>query len=229
MTYGLEFRSLPWTLLALLALGGNAHAQPQPTAPAGARWDVSLEMPMWPALQDLQPIASGGFDSIGFGIGGSWHVPVSRHANSDMLVGIDGWIAATDSDIEGQLGSMLARHLYLGISAKWLFGDSRNVSLDAGIGYHELDIAQVDAEWYGTLEREHWTRSRGGAFVGATWDVGAGRPDHTSGLSLGFRVHYVDFGSVFDRGSLFMPSLLGADAGRLDGPLYMVRIAYSGR
>ena len=229
MTYGFVSKHLAWTLLGSLAFSGNAFAQPQPGPLPGARWDVSLEMPMWPALQDLQPISGGGFDSVGFGFGGSWHVPVSQYANSDVLVGVDGWIAATDSNIEGQIGSLLARHLYLGVSAKWLFGDSRNVSLDAGAGYHELDIAQVDAEWYGALEREHWTRSRAGAFVGATWDIGAGRPEHAGGLSLGFRVHFVDFGSVFDRGSLFMPSLLGADAGDLDGPLYMLRIAYSGR
>ena len=48
---------------------------------------------------------------------------------------------------------------------------------------------------------------RGGAFVGATWDLGAGRPDHSSGLSLGFRVHFVDFASAHDRASL--PALKG--------------------
>lgn len=228
MTHGFVSRHLAWALLAALAFAGNALAQ-QPGPPLSARWDVALEMPMWPALQDLQPNAGGTFDSMGLGIGGSWHVPVAQYANSDMLVGIDGWIAATDSNIPGRIGDVLARHLYLGLSAKWLFGDSRNVSLDAGIGYHEVDIAQVDTEWYGTLEHEHWTSSRGGAFVGATWDVGAGRAEHNSGLSLGLRVHFVDFGSVHDRGSLLTPAVLGPDAGVLDGPLYMVRIAYSGR
>ena len=78
---------------------------------------------------------------------------------------------------------LLARQLYLGGSVEWLFGESRNVSLDAGIGYHELDIAQVDSEWWGTVSDD----------------------------------------------ARFMSSALGPDAGRLDGPLYVVRIGYSMR
>ena len=66
------------------------------------------------------------------------------------------------------------------------------------------------------MEYEYWSKSTGGAFVGATWDVGAGRPGHSGGLSLGLRAHFVDFGTVDGLTSL-------------DGPIYALRIAYSGR
>jgi len=61
------------------------------------------------------------------------------------------------------------------------------------------------------------------------WDIGAGRPEHNSGIFLGLRVHFADFGRVYDKqNAAFFPTL-GANAGDLDGPLYMFRIGYSGR
>ena len=110
---------------------------------------------------------------------------------------------------------------------KWLFGESRNVSIDAGIGYHELDMAQVDTSWWGTIEYESFSKSTAGGFIGATWDIGAGRPEKDSGLSLGFRVHLADFGRVADEAGT--ATVLGLDAGTLDGPMYVLRIGYSVR
>ena len=45
---------------------------------------------------------------------------------------------------------------------------------------------------------------------------------------LALRVHFADFGTVSDD-ACFVSSVLGPDAGRLDGPLYVVRIGYSMR
>ena len=153
---------------------------------------------------------------------------MAQFANSELLLGLDGTIAATDSSLSGFIGDVLARQFYLGASVKWLFGDARNVSVDLGLGYHELDMAQVDSEWWGTMEHEHFSKSTASGFVGGTWDIGAGRPDHSAGLMLGLRVHFADFGNVSDDPRFFQ-SVLGADAGKLDGPLYIVRIGYSMR
>ncbi len=197
-------------------------------AESGMRADISVDLPIWPALKELEPQARGSFDAIGFGFGASAHWPVARYANSELLLGIDGTIAATDSNISGFLGDLMARQLYLGGSVKWMFGEARNVSLDLGLGFHELDIAEVDSDWWGTLEIERFGESAVGGFVGGTWDIGAGRADHDGGLMVALRVHFTDFGRVSDD-SGFVSNLLGSDAGSLDGPLYMLRIGYSSR
>lgn len=214
------------TVLASL-LTVPVFAQGNQRPPPGARWDISLDLPVWPTLSDLQPQAGGSFDSTGFGLGVSWHFPVAQFDHSELLLGGDLAFAATDSSIRAPMGDMLARQMYLGGSVKWLFGESRNVSLDAGIGYHEVDIAAVDSEWWGTLEQEYWGEEQASAFVGATWDIGAGRPNKNSGLFIGLRVHFADFGQVYD--GQYVVSRLGPDAGNLDGPLYLIRIGYSGR
>ena len=215
------------SLLAPFAMSTLAHADSPPAAVPLSRFDVALELPIWPSLTDLQPAAGGAYDPIGAGLGGSFHVPIRWSEHGELLVGVDGFIAATASNIPGPIEDLLARHLYIGGSVKWLFGERRNLSLDAGAGYHELDMAEVRYDFWGQYEAEHWNRSRAGAYLGMTWDAGAGRPDHSGGLSIGIRAHFVDFGRVRDENS-FYPSL-GDNAGRLEGPLYMLRIAYSGR
>ncbi len=194
----------------------------------GVRGDISLDLPIWPSLTDIDPVASGSFDANGYGIGASAHWPVKQFANSDLLIGIDGMIAATDSNISGSFADMLARQLYLGGSVKWFFGEKRNVSFDAGLGYHELDMAQVDSDYWGTIEFEHFSESTASGFIGGTWDIGAGRPDHSGGWMLALRVHFADFGTVSDDGR-YVSSVLGSDAGKLDGPMYIVRVGYSMR
>ena len=78
------------------------------------------------------------------------------------------------------------------------------------------------------MEHEAWSSSRAGAFIGGTWDVSRGMAGRKNGLSLGFKVHFVDFGNVYDKDILFDP-VLGNSAGALDGPIYMVQFGYSGR
>lgn len=229
MAHVFSVRGALMVSLAILLFSAPALGHEEDPAAPGVRWDVSLDLPVWPALVDLQPVAGGSFDDLGFGIGASLHWPVRQLADSDLLLGFDITIAATESNIRGSYATMLARQLYLGTSLKWLFGTKRNKSLDAGFGYHEIDMAQVDSEWYGTWEYEHWSSSTPSAFIGATWDIGAGRPHKKSGLFIGFRAYFADFGRVYDED--FAPSrpALGIDAGTLNGPLYFLRIGYSGR
>jgi hypothetical protein len=198
--------------------------EPQPT---GARSEVWLAVTSWPALGDLQPATSGGFDAAGFGLGGAIHWPVRRSETSELLIGIDGFIAATGSNISGVIDDVLARHLFLGGSVKWAIGEARNVQLDAGLGFHLADMAEVSTEYLG-IEHEAWEASRVGAYIGGTWDIGAGRAGKSSGLSLSLKVHFVDFGTVHDEDVLFQP-LFGADAGELDGPIYLLQIGWAGR
>jgi hypothetical protein len=117
--------------------------------------------------------------------------------------------------------------MYFGGSSKWRFGAARNFSLDAGLGFHLADIAEVDTRYLGAVENESWESSRLGVFVGATWDVGMRQIEKNRGLFLALKVHFVDFGSVHDEEVFFGP-LLGTDAGKLDGPIYMLQIGYSG-
>src|SRR5210317_154862 len=89
-------------LLSALAMSTPAQAQSSGQATQKSRWDVSLDLPVWSALGDLQPESGGSFDATGYGLGVSYHFPIASYANSDLLLGFDGSIAATDSNIRGQ-------------------------------------------------------------------------------------------------------------------------------
>ena len=215
------------SFLAILA--APTHTQQTPYAQPGARWAVALDLLVWPSLTDLQPLSGGSFDSLGFGLEGSWHTPVARFENSELLLGIDGMFGATDSGINATYDQLIARQFYLGGSVKWAFGDARNVALDAGVGYHQVDMADVSYSWWTTYENEHWSAEAASWFVGATWDVGGSGLGKSSGLSLGFRVHFADFGTVSDTDRIGIFPALGPNAGTLEGPLYMIKIGYFGR
>ena len=222
--------SLVALLLAVLVTPTLAQeAKEAEQEPLGSRWAVYLEMPIWPSLTDLQPASGGSFDSLGFGLGVSWHASVAQFTHGELLLGIDGMIVATDSSINAQYDQLLARQFYLGGSVKWAFGDARNFALDAGIGYHQVDMADVSYSGWASFENEHWSSEAPSGFVGATWDVGAGRPYKSGGLSIGLRVHFVDFGRVTDTDRFGVFPTLGPDAGNLEGPLYILKVGYSGR
>lgn len=216
-------------LAALLAVCSTTHGQAPQTSPGGLRWEVWLGLTSWPALQDLQPEAGGDFNEVGFGLGGALHWPVGQHQNGELMLGIDASIDSIDSSIPGTYDNHLERHLYLGGSAKWFPGKSRSFSLDGGVGFHLVDIVQINTNIVlDSVEYEIWEENALGAFVGATWDVYAGRADKRRGLSLGLSVHFVDLGTVRDEDIPFQP-IFGSNAGTLAGPLYVFRIAYSGR
>ncbi len=214
-------------LAAMLLAAGPVPAEDEVLEPGWGRAEIWLGVSRFPGLADIRPLAGGDFDTTGLAIGGAWHWRVKQFANSELLAGVDCFVGATDSSVGGVISDLAVRHIYLGASLKWALGPRRNVHLDAGVGYHGLDMAELGEFIYG-LEHVAWADGAGGAFVGATWDAGAGRPGRTSGLSLGFKVHFVDFGRVNDEDTFFVP-ILGDDAGRLDGPVYMLQIGYGGR
>ncbi len=214
---------------ALLAPAGAGAELPQVEGPAdGLRYELWLAVSSWPGLADLEPVAGGGFDSVGYGLGAAVHWPLRQSENSELLLGVEGAIIATDSDVPVYFDDLLARDGYLAVSAKWLVGTTRSVSLDAGLAYHLLDIAQVDTNYYTPLEFQSWEESAPSAFIGATWDVGAAKPGRNSGLALGLRAHFMDFGTVRDE-DVFIRPVLGDDAGKLSGPLLTLRIGYRWR
>lgn len=196
--------------------------------PAG-RWEIWLALTTWPALQDLQPAVGGSFDSTGYGIGAAMHWPFRQTSRSELLLGFDVILSSTNSSIPTVYDDQLARHVYLGGSLKCLFGKSRNVSIDAGLGYHLVDITEVTSDYPAIYEFENWTNDAAGAYIGASWDVGAGRPERSGGLTLAVRAHFVDLGTVRDQSSPLYASVLGYNAGSLDGPMYFLQAGYWSR
>ena len=189
------------------------------------RGEIWLAVSSCPALSDLQPVAGGSFNDVGYGLGGSVHWPLKSTQSADILLGIEGAVMVTDSDIPVLLDELLARDGYLAASAKWRLGKTRGLALDAGIAYHLLDITQLDTDYYSSAEFQSWEESAMGPFLGMTWDLGAGKPNGDSGLTLGARAHFLDFGTVLDE-DVLESVVLGRDAGKLDGPMYELRIGY---
>ena len=204
----------------LLVVGAVASQHDEPVAGrADSRYEIWLAMPTWPGLSDLEPTVGGSFKQVGYGIGGSVHWALPRTRN--LMLGIEGAVMATDSDIPVFLDELLARDGYLAVSAKWLLGESRKASLDAGLGYHLLDIAQLDTDYYYGAEFQTWEEGAVGPFVGFTWDSGG----EVGGLTLGLRAHFVDFGAVQDE-DVLGSVVFGRDAGDLTGPMYVVQLGY---
>lgn len=213
------------TALLLFALPAIAESE-QPQIPSG-RYEVWFGVTSWPGLAELQPLAAGSFDEVGLGLGAAFHASLKRYDHSEILAGIDMYIGGTSSNVSGVIDTLTARDLYLGASLKWAAGKSRALQLDAGAGYHLLDMAQVSTRIWG-LEHQVWEANKFGTFVGATWDVWAGREEKTAGLSIAFKVHFVDFGTVYDE-DIFLEPILGPNAGRIEGPLYLLQVGFSGR
>ena len=213
-----------------------ATTRAQETDPAGGnntwgedtwgRYEFWAGPVAWPGLDDIQP-QRGGFDTIGLGLGLGAHLGVRRFENSDLLLGIDLTFSGVDSNIDGYFSTVMAQHIFLGGSAKWIFGPRRNVSLDAGFGWHEVEIADMSTVFWG-IEETLWSSGRWATWAGVTWDIGQGRPGKNGGLFLAARAHFVDFGNVRDEGPVSAP-VLGPAAGKLDGPIYFLEIGYSGR
>jgi len=205
-----------------------AHDYDPQSLDLGIRWEGWLALTSWPSLSDLEPVAGGSFDDVGFGLGFAAYWPISQLENAEFMLGVEGAVMATDSDVPVVYDDLVTRVFYAAVSAKWIVGEARNVSLDGGLGYYLADIAQLENDYDSWAEFESWEEGTAGAFIGATWDVGATREGPDSGLSLGLRVHMVDFGVVNDE-EIFGSPILGPDAGDLDGPLYVLQIGYRWR
>jgi len=223
---GIERLGQAFLCVLLIAAKTPAHAD-EPSL--GKRWEVTLNVRNWSALGDLQPVAGGSFDTVGFGLAGAMHWPVKQFDNSELLAGFDAGIMASDSSTPGVLNDLLVRQLFLSPSLKWMFGDNHRFSLDAGIGWHLLDIAEVDSGYGATgLEFEYWEDTAVAPYLGATWDVGAGTTKMAAVFTVALKVHFVDFGLAFDRDSL-LPPTLGPSAGDLSGPVVVLQFGSAGR
>lgn len=212
---------------ALLLVALPAMAEPEQPQMFSGRYEIWLGVTSWPGLGELQPLAAGSFDEIGLSLGGAFHASLKRYEHSEILAGMDMYVGGTASNVSGVIDALTARDLYLGGSLKWALGKSRALQLDAGAGYHLLDMAQVSTRIWG-LEHQVWESNKFGTFVGATWDLWAGREEKTGGLSIAFKVHFVEFGTVYDE-DVFLEPILGPNAGRIEGPLYLLQVGFSGR
>lgn len=192
------------------------------------RSEVWLAVTSWPTLSDLHPVVGGSFNSVGYGLGGALHWPLRSMPGADLLIGIEGAVMATDSDIPVLLDELLARDGYLAASVKWMPGRARKLSLDAGLAYHLLDITQLATDNNSSLEFESWEEAALGPFLGMTWDLGAGETGRNSGMTLGLRAHFLDFGAVSDE-DVLASVVLGRDAGDLDGPIFLLQAGYRWR
>lgn len=217
-------------IFASAVITNTANAQMDVDEPRveGMRAELWLAATSWAKLGDLEPVAGGTFDSVGYGIGGSVHWPWRSMQNADFLVGIEGAVMATESNVPVLYDDLVARDAYLAASIKWQVGKARSLSLDAGLAYHLLDIAQIEFYYNSYSELQSWEESAVGAFVGLTWDAGASSSQSDSGLTLGLRTHFVDFGTVRDEEIFFSP-VLGVNAGELKGPIYALQIGYCWR
>ena len=209
-------------LLALLFVLIDVVSAAEPDVEhTGARTEIWLALTGWQGLQDLQPVVGGSFKPVGYGIGASAHWPLRAVAGADLMLGVEGAVMATESDIPVYLDELLARDAYLAASAKWKL---RSVMLEAGLAYHLLDITQLETDYNSSIEFESWEETAVGPFVGINWDTGAA----DSGVTLGLRAHFLDFGTVRDE-DVLASVVLGRDAGELDGPLIVLRIGYRWR
>ncbi len=232
-------KSRSWATLAACSVvvlaqivASNAVAQErgpeQLEAQGRVRYELAIGTQSWPGVGDLQPLGGGTFDELGFNLAAAIHWRVRRFEKSELLLGVDLSLMSNTSDVPLLLDDVMVRDIYLGPSLKWVFGQRHRYSLDAGITFHEVDIAEVAGNAYGYIETEIWSDRAVGGYVGTTMDIGAGIPDKRRGMTLAFRVHFVDFGVVADENLQFLQTL-GPDAGVLSGPIYVFQIGYHWR
>ncbi len=125
------------------------------------------------------------------------------------------------------MDELISRQLYLAPSIRWYFGDAEQYSLDAGVGFHLLDLAELSSFGSATLEVEHWEETAVIPYIGASWDVPR-KQEKATRFSLGVKVHFADFGVVQDEDPL-LPATLGPDAGELSGPSIVLHAGVSWR
>ena len=193
---------------------------------SGPRFEAALGVQSWPALSDLDVAQDGSFDNIGFNLGMAVHFPWKRIGRSELLAGVDLAFLSNESDIGFTSDTLVARNAYITPSLKWMFANS--YSLDAGIGYYYLDMAEIAGEYPAYFETRLWDEGAVGGYVGATVDIPNRDPSKNHGISINLKVHFVEFGRVSDE-LIVAPVTLGPDAGDLSGPIYAIQFGYRWR
>lgn len=199
------------------------------------RFAISAGFDVWADINELHPQSSGAFDSSGLVIDFAAHWMMKRWGTKDLLFGLDVGGFSHDSDVFHIREDLISRGFYLTPSAKLQFGtsDGPRYSLDVGLGYYLVDIAELDTSvYYGYYccysysEEQLWEDSSFGGFIGTTIDFGKAARRGGGGFTMGARIHWLDLGTVRDEGRLLAVGTLGPDAGRLRGPVYSMQFGY---
>jgi len=219
-------------LVVFVTLFSSAFAEDAAVNEApGKRWEISLNLHNWSALGDISPAVGGSFDTVGIGLAGAVHWPVMQLGSSEILLGFDGGFMTSNSSSPGVQNDLITTQIFISPSFKWMFGDDHRISLDGGVGWHWLDISEIEANYsylYGGLydgsgfQAQYWVESTFAPYVGATWDVRAGTTENAGAFSLGLKVHFLDFGLVRDE-DMTLPVTLGPMAGDLAGPMVVIQ------
>lgn len=208
----------------LAAQPGNADAGKR------VRFEASIANLRWDALAELDAVAPGQFRKSGFGIGGGAHWMIKDNDRVDLLLGADLFSYTNDSSIRHVANDLTFRALQITPSMKLSFddGDGPRFLLALGIGYYDADMTEINTYWWGLqTERQLWSDSTLGGYIGFDIDFPRRRRNTESGFFMSFRLHDVDFGTIADEayGGRSLPTL-GPDAGILSGSLTTLHFGY---
>lgn len=210
------------------ALSGKQALAQEPAAKSvGVRYEISIGTHTWPGLEDIRPITGGSFDTAGFNLGGAVHWPVGRWSGGELLLGMDLAIHNNESDIRLFSEDLSVRDLYIGPSIKWVHGDLHRYSLDFGLNYHDIDIAELAGTYPYFSETVIWDDGGIGAYLGASLDFNAGTPGRRHGLSLAVKVHFVSFDVSGDEPLLVQR--FGTERQTVSAPIYALQLGYRWR
>ena len=207
-------------VVALMCAAAVADAQPTEVWPKRVLMaNVSLGYQRWPALRDLDTQPLGTFDESGLNLAASAHVPWQKGTRSDLLLGLDLGLMDHESDVTAP-GDVGDRYLPHAVAAL--------VDPPVALAAHQPRSrrGRVSRRHAGVYPYRFRLRSRvpgtidawaPGGFAGISFDLPIGRTGRWS-VNTGARVHYMDFGNV---------GALGADLGRLDGPITTLQLGVS--
>ncbi len=203
------------SLMSVLLMATPAHANEGDVSTNSGHWNysVTLGVTAWPDLAEINSFAGGSFDSNGFAIELAAHKALWRWGSADVLLGVDLGMITTDGDIAGFSQDLTQRSGYLTPSLKFRFGEygRRYFNLETGLGYYEMDFAELDCGGNNSICVElddPFNSNALGGYVGIA--AGFGR-----WFTTGLKVHYADFGSVRN---------VSGVSGKLGGPIYVLSV-----
>lgn len=189
-----------------------------------SRFEVAIGTHSWPGIAGIKSLNGGSFDEVGLSLNAAAHFPWRRMGDGLLMAGVDIGLFSNDSNILLNTDTLISRGGFITPSVKWKPDANGRWSLDAGLGYYLVDIAEVLTDYF-YFEFEVWQASAIGGFVGATWDRAPANPEKQRGLTASFKVHMADFGEVRDENES-LPARFGPNAGKLSGPVYQLEIGY---
>jgi len=198
------------------------------------RFAAAAGFDIWNDINELHPRAGGRFDSGGFVLDFAAHWRMKQWDTSNLLFGLDVGVFSHDSNVYHIREDLTARGFYLTPSVKWQLGwrGGPRYSLDAGLGYYIVDIAEVDLSgYYGYYccysEEQLWEDSTLGGYIGTTVDFGRAARREGGGFTMGAKIHWADLGTVRDEHRFPPTGTLGPNAGQLSGPIVSMQFGYA--